>query len=259
MESAKGAGARILSLLGAIAAGGRPFSLKELAAVSGLPASSTHRLLHTLVQSEMVERGAGQMYQPGRELYRLASLVLRRVDVSRLARPFLAELSARWRETCCFAAYNEESRTAVVVELIASPHPLRYVMEPFTSISLAWGSLGRSILAQLPPGEIEAALKAARRGPVSHRPVPDRPALLEELEQIRRTGAAVYEDPDLDLAGVAAPVFGAEGKVRGSLGVIMPDSRFSRHDAEAMARSVSRAAEQLSEVLGAEPARGRRA
>jgi DNA-binding IclR family transcriptional regulator len=209
-------------------------------------------LLQLLVKTDMVERTERQLYRPGREFFRVASLVVRKFDYQKIARPFLQELWGRWQETCCFCLYQPATREAMVVDTIRTEHPLQFVIEPLSRLSLAWGSLGRSILAFLPDDEIDAVLTEASRGPLSGRPPPSRARMREELQRIRRTGYAVYLDRTfLDMAGVAAPVFAADGGVLGSIGVTMPASRFEPTDQTDLCTSVAQRAALLSAALGA--------
>ena len=74
--------------------------------------------------------------------------------------------------------------------------------------------------------------------------------LLKELGRIRRRGYAVYEDRTrLDIAGVAAPVFGTTGSVIGCLGVTMPASRFKAKDRARLGAAVARTAGRLTTAL----------
>jgi DNA-binding IclR family transcriptional regulator len=198
----------------------------------------------------MVERAGPRSYRLGPELFRVASLVQQKFEIDRIARPFLQELWTEWQETCSFCLYRPGTRTATVVETIRTPHPLQYVFEPFSELSLAWGSLGRSILAWLPKEDVDAVLAHDRRGPISGRRLPSRKTVRAELEAIRKRGYAVYEDRTINVAGVTAPVFGAAGAVVGSIGVTMPASRFRESDKGELAAAVLLRARRLSAAVG---------
>ncbi len=249
-----GTGARFIRLLTCVAEAAPEFTLKEIAARLDLPPSTTHRLLQQLVAGDLVERTPQQGYRVGRELFRVASLVTTRFDLSRLARPFLRALREAWGETCVLCLYVPANRSGVAAEVLATSHPLRHVIEPLSPIALTWGSLGQAILAWLPPEEAGPILRDAQPGPISGRPPPDPGRIVEELEEIRRRGCAVYQArPAPDLAGVAAPVFGSDGGVLGSLGVTVPGPRFALLSSEALCDDVVRRAAELSQVLGFRP------
>jgi DNA-binding IclR family transcriptional regulator len=244
------AGGRVLKLLQCVAEGEREFALKDLVARTGLAPSTTHRLLGFLVQADMVERAGPKAYRLGPEIFRIASLILQKFDLHKLARPLLHELWTQWQETCSFCLYKPSTRSAVVVETIRTPHPLQFVVEPHTEISLAWGSMGRSILAHLPNEDVDAVLALDRRGPISGKRLPTRRNMRQDLERIRQRGYAVYEDKELDIAGVTAPVFGPGGSVVGCIGVTMPASRFRKPDESELCQAVVNKARRLSAASG---------
>ncbi len=247
----RGAGARTLELLQCIASGEREFSLKELAARSHLAPSTVHRLLDLWVQRDLIERAGPKAYRMGPELFRLAALIVRKFEIPRIARPFLESLWREWQETASLCLYKPSRHAATVAESIASPHPLQFVLVPYSEISLAWGSLGRAILAQLPAPEVEAVLEHGDRSPLSGKALPPRRALREELRLIRERGYALYEDDAMNMAGVSAPVFGAEGTLVGCIGVTLPASRFRKPVRERLPASVVESARRLSAALGA--------
>jgi DNA-binding IclR family transcriptional regulator len=242
-----GSGERLVHLIKLIASGPHSFSLREFATRAALPVSSVHRLLKILENSGFVERGAGQTYRPGRELNRIASQLVSRFDLARSARPLLQDLVDRFHETAVLCAYSPSARRAVVAEVVLTPHPLRFNIEAGLEISLPWGSLGRAVLAFLPKSEIEMVLRSEHAGPLTGRPRPARDELDTEFDQIREHRFARYCEPQFDLAGVAAPVFGGEDVILGSLGVIMPSARFPQNLETDLVSAVRGAAEDLSE------------
>lgn len=245
-ERPRGSGDRLVHLLKLIAEGPQNFSLGELTARADLPASTVHRLLKVLERTGLAERGPRQTYRAGRELHRLASLIVSRFDLVRSARPFLDALVAEWHETAVLCVYSPTKRRAVIAETVLTPHPLRFDIEKGGQISLPWGSLGRAILAFVPPGEVEAIIREERVGPLTGRPRLPREELQAELDKVRTEGIARYYEPSFDLAGIAGPVFGPEREVLGSIGVIMPSPRFQLHMEDDLAIAVRDAARELS-------------
>lgn len=243
----RGAGDRLIHLLKLVADGPRRFTLSDIAARAGLPQSSTHRLLQVLVRSGLVERGTGQTYRPGRELHRMASQLVAQFDLTRSARPLLEQLVADWHETSVLCAYSPTARRAIIADVVLTPHPLRFAVEPGLEISLPWGSLGRAVLAFLPSSEIEAVVREARSGPLTGRPRSPRLELESDLARIRTERASRYYDPQIDIAGIAAPVFGADGDILGCIGVTMPSKRYRLHEEDDLLAAVRSAAERLTE------------
>ena len=241
-----GSGERLIHLIGLIASGPDRFSIGEFAARAELPLSSVHRLLKILERSGFVERGEGQSYRPGRELQRIASLIVSRFDIARFAQPVLQALVDGFHETAALCVYSPPSRRGVIAEVVLTPHPLRFSIEKGVEVSLPWGSLGHAILAFLPAMEVELILRSENSGPLTGMPRPTRDALDAEFTAIRENGYALYCEEHFDLAGIAAPVFNGKDQVLGSIGMILPSSRYGLHLRSDLARAVRDAARDLS-------------
>jgi DNA-binding IclR family transcriptional regulator len=237
-----GAGPRTLETLKCVAELAPDFSLAEISARLDLPPSTVHRLLKAFISANLVERTHDRTYRVGAELYRIASLIVDNFDLGALARPELLPLWKVWKETTTFALYRPYTGKGMIVEAMRSPNPLQFTWEALQDFELVWGAQGLAILAYLSNEEIEAAIDNAPSGPLSSRPLPPRDDLLAYLEEVRRSGYANLRDADIvNLAGVAAPVFRAGGSVIGSIGVIMPATRFN----------LAREAELIDMVVGA--------
>ena len=241
-----GPGARLALMLKLIASGPDSFALREIAARSALPPSSVHRLLKILERTGIVERGHGQTYRTGRELHRIASQVVARFDLARSARPLLRDLTDRFEETALLCVYSPASRRAVVTEVAHAPRPLRFRAEKGREIALPWGSMGPAILAFLHKGEIEMVLRTEHAGPWTGMARPVREKVEAGLEHVRRHGHLSYREPELGLAGVAAPIFGAENEILGCLAVITVPPRFSSGTERELAVAVRDAARKLT-------------
>ncbi|KPL66816.1 hypothetical protein SZ64_01075 [Erythrobacter sp. SG61-1L] len=245
-----GSGERLLHLIRLIASGPDSFTLGDFAVRAGLPLSSVHRLLKTLEGAGFVERGSGLTYRQGRELQRIASLIVARFDIGRFARPLLEALVDRFHETAVLSVYSPPTHRAITAEVVLTPHPLRFAIERGAVLALPWGALGHAILAFLPAAEIELILRSENTGPITGRPRPARPKLEVEFAHVREKGFALHRDDHLDLVDIAAPVFKGEGEVLGSVSVILPSSREPLQPLDQLSEAVRDAARALSAQAG---------
>jgi DNA-binding IclR family transcriptional regulator len=241
-----GSGERLIHLISLIASEPDAFSISEFAERARLPLSSVHRLLKVLERSGMVERDAGQKYRAGRELQRIASLIVSRFDIARFAKPVLDSLSARFSETAALCVYSVPNRRGIISEVVSTPHPLRYAIDKGLEVSLPWGAIGRAILAYLPPSEIEIILRSETVSPLTGNPKPTREFLASELAAIRERGFAQFCDKNFGVAGVAAAIFRGKQEVLGSIGMMLPSQRFELYRHGDMGAAVRDAALELS-------------
>ena len=120
------------------------------------------------------------------------------------------------------------------------------------NVPLVWGAVAKAVLAHLSYTDIRAALREAMPSTVDSATVPDPSALETELEQIRQSGFAVTKGERVagDAVDVAAPFFEANGQVRGSISVILPDLRADQTTQSALAHLLRTKASLLSRQLG---------
>lgn len=243
--------ARVALLLRLIAERDGPFALSDIAAASGLPAPTVHRLLDLLAQQGLVAHEKSQRnYRIGAELYRISSLIRSNVPLARVVRPILADAAHEADETCYFALYLPSQLALMYESRVDSSHPLDFRFEFNRPMSLLWGSSGRVILAYLPPERVDAAFAQEHQFSRDGR-VPDRQELEAELRRIREQGYAHSRGQRVAGAvGVLAPVFDETDRIHGALGFTLPEQRFDDSRLPALIAIATRQAARLSSALG---------
>src|SRR4051812_23281545 len=89
--SGRSVASKVAGILDAFLPASRQLSLTELAARSGLPASTTYRLASELVQWGGLERVESGGYRIGLRLWEIASLAARGVTLQEVAAPFMQD------------------------------------------------------------------------------------------------------------------------------------------------------------------------
>lgn len=227
------------------------FSLKDFAEEVGIPTSTAYRLLQSLGEVNFVEKSTYGSYRIGRELYRLASLVVHDIEYEAMARPLLQRLADEFQETCAFALYLPKEKVYTIVELINSVHQLQFVVERYTHRPMVWGAIGRSMLPFLPEEDVVEAI--ARQGPAPEPNLPPitRDDLRREAEAIMREGCFVANSPNVwGNNNTAAPVFNSKSQVFGSIGVTIPSVRFDPAMQGRLSAAIVQAAKDMSTALG---------
>lgn len=247
----RGTVARTVDLLRLIAESAGNASGKELAEAAQLPGPSVHRLLALLIEQGMVVQDpTTKRYAPGIEFSRQAALVLRDRDIAEIARPFLERLVGESEEACLLGQYIGAGRMMFVGE-VPSRDPLGYRIEKYVPTSVAWGASGRSILAQLDDGTIGTVVRRGDRAPSTAAAMPSRKKMLEDLEEIRERGYAFTIDGHkiANSVGIAAPIFGRDRGVMGSLCLTIPALRFKRGSERRLGGLIVASAAELSDSL----------
>jgi IclR family acetate operon transcriptional repressor len=239
---------RAAAVLEALAESGGGQSLAALAAHTGLPKTTVHRICGALeqvgyvrVDSATGRRGLGPA------LLRLASIGRR--DLRAVLEPHLGRLSRDLNETVDLAVLDDWR----VLFIAQHPAPQRELMAiarvgaHFPAYSMASGKV---LLAQLSPDELE------RRLPARLEPAPEgrrlsRRALLRELEDVRASGLG-YEREELrpGICAVAVAVRDVDGR-GASIAVPMPAARFHAGETEVAAALLRLRDEIQAELAGA--------
>lgn len=249
--TSSGTVARVALLLGVLAELEGDASLGEIAEAMKLPASTTHRLLHLLLNEGFVERGAtARTYRPGLEFLRVGGLVSSRASLEAVATKFMQEVVDAIDETCMLSVYVPRRQTSMITKVIYGSHPLRYEAVLYQPSPLEWGATGRGILAFLPKEAREAVLAGAASSPADPRKSAKPSQVERELGIVQQQGYAHTRGQKIKGAvGISAPVFNADGVVA-ALCVTVPEGRFKDSMEPLFARTLMRQASRLSETLG---------
>jgi len=212
---------RAVAILNELAGAGSELGTNEVARRTGINVSTISRILATLASGGLVEHVAATgRYRLGLGILRLANAVPERLDIRSLARPHLAELASRTRETATLSVPGEHE--AVTLDFVQSPLSVRSVAEVGRTSAAHATAVGKVFLAHggtLPDGSLPV---------FTERTIAD-PAVLEmEVARARERGwAQAIGEREEDLNAVAAPVLTAAGQLVAILGVQGPAVRFS--------------------------------
>jgi IclR family acetate operon transcriptional repressor len=239
---------RAIGVLEALADEGGELGTNELARRTGVNASSVSRVLATLAAGGYVEHveETGR-YRLGLRLLQLGNVVLGNLDLRRVARPHLEELVLETGETATLSVPGE--RDAVTVDFVQSGSSVQSVARLGRPSVAHATATGKVLLAfggvPLPTGKLER---------FTPRTLTDPRKLATAVERVRAQGwAEAPGERERDLNAVAAPIFGAEGRLAGILGLQGPGGRFDRHARRAAIGPLIACANAVSKALGWAP------
>ena len=247
---------RVVRILSCFDRGAPALSLGSLARRSGLPLTTTHRLVEELLRHGLLERDPAGDLRPGLRMWELASRASRALTLREACLPFMEDLQATVRQHVTLAVLDRG--TALYVERLSSPASPLDAAHIAQRMPLHASSSGLVLLAFSEPAVQDAALAGALER-VTPETVVDPDALRRQLADIRQKGFAA--PPGIgrsEWIGVAVPVFGPAESGRGRRIAAAANCILARADAELVPRVVpalTTAARGMSRALGAEPAR----
>lgn len=219
---------RVLGLFGAIARTADGMTLARLSAELESPKSSLLTLLRPLVAKGYLTHEGG-LYRLGPAIFRLAGDILSTRSFPRLIRPFMRQLVERSQESVYLAVIDKGARCVTYVEGVESPQAVRYMAPLGAPRPLYCSAAGRLLLAYADERWRDDYVRTAQLKAVTEHTLTNRAQLRKELESIRKTGLAISIGEAVPgAAGLAAPVFDADGKAAAALLIGAPVDRFKR-------------------------------
>lgn len=220
-----GKGLNLLLALGEYPQGS---GLSRLATDAGLPPSTAHRLLNSMIQPGFVNFDEEtRQYSLGVRVFELSSRVSLVETLSSVALPVMRRATEVSGEQTLMAVRRDLE--LVYLEKVEGPHQLQNNAPIGARGPLHCSAMGKALLAWLPEAEMEATvarLDLARRTPhtiVTHS------ALLTELRTARRAGYATNEqENELGVRSVAVPVLDPRGRPACAICITAPVFRCSR-------------------------------
>lgn len=247
---------RAVRVLRTLGADDGPRSLSDLSRELGVSKSTLSTLLATLEQLELVVRDpASRAFRLGPGLLDLSRALLSRLDLGEIVRPYLWQLHKASGETAILHV-AESDGTSVITDRVEPIHQLKVVAPQGHRLPQFAGSVGKVLLAALPPEEAEARVRAQPLRCFTPRTVVDPDAYLAEIRRTRARGYAIDNEEYLvGVRAVSAPVLDDQSRTIATLSIAGVSARLADKMSEA-ARTVAAAAAAASHDLGA-PGEGR--
>jgi len=216
---------RALSIVAALEAHPEPRTLAQLSQATGLYKSTILRLLGSLEPAGYVVRLRDSRYSLGPMAFRLGLAYERANPLREHVLPILRDLVAAGTESASFHV-RQDAETRLCLFRVDSNHSTLDRVQAGDVLPLRRGAAGRVLLAF--DGEPGAAA--------------------EELRQ--RFVAVSIGERDPSCAGIAVPVFGPGGTLKGALSLSGPGDRFTDAAITRMGTQLLDAARTLTAALG---------
>ena len=192
-------------------------TLSEIAGVTGLARPTVRRILITLEALGYV-RGAGRGYALTPRVLDLGMAYVNAMNMWEVARPHMEKLVGQTRESSSMAQLD--GADIVYVARVAVPKIVTLAVTIGTRFPAPATSMGKVLLAALPPAVVPTVLAEASRSGITARWQPSAAELETSLREVRAKGWALA-DQDLapGIRSVATGVRDGEGRVVAAINV----------------------------------------
>ena len=227
------------------------WNLVDVIEETGLPKTTAHRILSVLQAKKFFSQDTdSEQYRLGPLALQIGQRAMSFIDIRRIARPVLNNLSLETRETAALMMLSPV-RDSVICTLQINNNPgIRLMMEDSLRIPLHAGGSAKVILAFMHDEEIERAL-SGNLEKLTNGTITERIHIEDELERIRKRGYAMsLEEISEGAAGIAMPISDGNNEVIGSVGIFGPVERFRKLNTDNLIKSLKKSVNSITNNLG---------
>lgn len=225
------------------------WNLTEIAAETGLPLSSAHSLMSSLVSAGLLRSPHRGRYEVSWRVLELTTRLTRLpADIATVALPYIEKLGSELGENVHLAIL---SRWRVVS---AASHPVYQsvnvtVPAPPREVDFYHSAVGRVLLAYRHPTEVRRFLFDGLHRELDNGGRIDVSDFLKTLSEVRGAGFARDQQETADgICCLAVPVFDRLRVVTASVGVMVPACRYAQIESDAL-ESVTVAGREISDAI----------
>ncbi|WP_298404545.1 IclR family transcriptional regulator C-terminal domain-containing protein [Ferrimicrobium sp.] len=192
-------------------------TVSEVATVTGLSRAATRRMLLTLVELGYATTD-GRVFWLTPRILKLGYAYLSSQSLTEIAENHVQNLVAQVHESSSLGVLDEFD--IVYVVRVPTKKIMRASISVGTRFPAFATSMGRVLLAQLEPADLDAFLESAKLEPLTQRTVTDRDQLREILTQISTQDYALTDQELEDgLRSIAVPIRDTQGRAIAALNV----------------------------------------
>ncbi len=242
---------RLVQLFARLGAHPEGQTLAQLCTGLSFPKTTLFTMLKVLEGADYL-RNDGGIYRLGPAAAALGASMAEspRRNFPECARGILDNLCQRTGETGFLAVLTPDREFCHYVAVVETDNWLRFSVKLGShKPAYATGS-GRAMLAYLPREELEPLLDRFPFDRLTTKTVASRRALVAGLKEVRKYAVSTVDSGTVaGVVAVAAPIFGADGRVAAAVSVGGPTARLT-DSLPTVQQAVREAAEEISAVLG---------
>jgi DNA-binding IclR family transcriptional regulator len=229
-------------------------SLAEISRRQGLPKTTAHNLLNTLLYAGFIEKTDDGRYALGTAIIALSQSVRVNAELRDRAAPLLRRLADACRESAYLCIPDGDR--GLYIYAVESPDRLRARTAIGDRTCLHCTSVGKAILSGMSRAEVDALIDRTGLRRFTERTITDHDALHRELDETRARGYAVDRgEHEVGIYCVGAPILDRSGGVIAACSVSGHDARITADRLDEFSTRVVYTAQEISRRLGYVPDR----
>lgn len=224
-------------------------TFQEIVDLSGIPKTSVYRMLKSLEEMGLLEKGEDNFYRLGLLFLKFGTLVSERLDLRQIAYPIMEELHADVREAVNLIIL--QNGEAVYIEKIDYKQEVRLYTGVGRKAPLYAGACSRILLSFMDDEVIEEYIQDTPLQQYAEGTITEEQKLYKSIEEARDQGYTIsYSELQSHSAAIAAPIFDHTGKVVAGLSIAGVEMNYQGENVARFAEKVMEKAAEISRRLG---------
>jgi IclR family transcriptional regulator, KDG regulon repressor len=228
-----------------------PLGIRDLAARTGFPPATVHRIVTTLMKRGYLQQNnVAKSYHLSTKFMVLADRVQDQFDLIPIARPYLERMSLETKENanlCVWDGYE--------VVYIDHVHSRDHILQSFTRLGarapLHATGVGKVFLSHLSESDLLEYFDRQELIPFTAATITDKNRLEAEVRLIRKAGYAVdNEEKENGVRCVAAPILNHKNEIVAAISVSGSSQRIDEARIPAIGQIVLECGRGISNMLG---------
>ncbi|MBA7546425.1 HTH-type transcriptional regulator XynR [subsurface metagenome] len=226
------------------------WGVTEISKALNIYKSNVHNVITTLAEKGFVIKDPKtDKYKLGIKFFELGSIVIKNMDLRKIAHPHIEKLSKEFNETVHLGVLDKGR--VVSIEREESDKGLCSHVEIGKRTPLHCTAVGKAIMAYLSKDEINLIIREKGLEKFTENTITTRKDLENEFKKIREQGYAVDNiEHEEGVQCVAGPIRDYTGKVIASMSVSGPAFRINENNIQNIAKKVKEYCDYISEEMG---------
>jgi len=226
------------------------WGVTEISKALNIYKSNVHNVLTTLAEKGFVKKDPKtDKYKLSIKFFELGSIVIKNMDLRKIAHPYIEELSKEFNETVHLGVLDKGR--VVSIEGEESDKSLCSHIEIGKRTPLHCTAIGKAIMAYLSENEINFTIREKGLEKFTENTITTKKELENEFKKIREQGYAVDNmEHEEGVQCVAGPIRDYTGKVIASMSISAPAFRINENDILIIAKKVKEYCDCISEGMG---------
>ncbi len=223
-------------------------TLEELAPIVELSRPTLFRFLQVLVTMGYAEKNEDNRYFLTPQLFTIASRSLPETELSRIAQPYMEDMSYRTGETSILSILD--GNFALYLIKIESKYNLKFYERIGKKVPL-YCTFGKILLAGMDDESLDRYFSTEQLIPYTDKTITDEKQLRKQIKEIREKGYGISDSEyESGHRSIAAPIFDHEHKVIASLSITWPMFRETSEKFMSGLEYLLKVAKQISKIMG---------